>query len=226
MHQQDAAWMILDQVKARPGKSESVWKGTRRGFAVAVRCLTKTRANQPTVRPSSQSSHAFPRRHILHRLAPHKRRSSPQRGPFPRAQCVSPNFRIHTHPSPHTFPGFTVGWSTTVRSPNSVGFQQNYDQGAGYGNPAQDIGVKGRLINLISAVRTVMRSACHHHFHLRSGHRELTPTSTTYRNKRRSHHLRTHTRKIKIEYVKRKHILQPDSPAQFNPFNFLYTSSI
>jgi hypothetical protein len=54
----------------------------------------------------------------------------------------------------------TVGWSS-IQPPNSVGFQQNYDHGAGYGNPAQDIGVKGRLINLISAVRTVMRSTCH-----------------------------------------------------------------
>ncbi|KAI0304025.1 Yos1-like protein [Russula brevipes] len=49
-----------------------------------------------------------------------------------------------------------IGWSS-VQPPNNVGFQQNYDQGAGYGNPAQDVGVKGRLINLISAVRTVMR---------------------------------------------------------------------
>jgi len=49
-----------------------------------------------------------------------------------------------------------IGWSS-VPLPNNVGFQQNYDQGSGYGNPAQDVGVKGRLINLISAVRTVMR---------------------------------------------------------------------
>jgi len=49
-----------------------------------------------------------------------------------------------------------IGWST-VQPPNNVGFQQNYDQGGGYGNPVQDIGMKGRLINLISAVRTVMR---------------------------------------------------------------------
>ena len=54
----------------------------------------------------------------------------------------------------------TVGWSS-IQPPNSVGFQQNYDHGGGYGNPVQDIGVKGRLINLISAVRTVMRSTRH-----------------------------------------------------------------
>ena len=53
-----------------------------------------------------------------------------------------------------------VGWSS-IQPPNSVGFQPNYDHSSGYGNPAQDIGVKGRLINLISAVRTVMRSTCH-----------------------------------------------------------------
>ncbi|KAI0268197.1 Yos1-like protein [Gloeopeniophorella convolvens] len=49
-----------------------------------------------------------------------------------------------------------IGWSS-VQPPNNVGFQQNYDQGAGYGNQGQDIGVKGRIINLISAVRTLMR---------------------------------------------------------------------
>jgi len=49
-----------------------------------------------------------------------------------------------------------IGWSS-VPPPNNVGFQQNYDQSADYGNPPSDIGVRGRLINLISAVRTVMR---------------------------------------------------------------------
>jgi len=49
-----------------------------------------------------------------------------------------------------------IGWST-IQPPNNIGFQQNYDQSGGYGNPVQDIGMKGRLINLISAVRTVMR---------------------------------------------------------------------
>ncbi|KAI0307103.1 Yos1-like protein [Multifurca ochricompacta] len=49
-----------------------------------------------------------------------------------------------------------IGWSS-VQPPNNVGFHQNYDHNGSYGNPIQDIGVKGRLINLISAVRTVMR---------------------------------------------------------------------
>ncbi len=119
------------------------------------------------------------------------------------ARSACPSFYAHTltpsHPS-----RFAVGWST-VQPPNNVGFQQNYDQGAGYGNPAQDIGMKGRLINLISAVRTVMRSTCFY-FRLRSGYGRPTSSSTTYRGKHRSHHLRTHTRKIKVQNVKGKHI--------------------
>jgi len=135
------------------------------------------------------------------------------------ARSACPIFQSQTTSPRSHVPRFAVGWST-VQPPNNVGFQQNYDQAAGYGNPAQDIGMKGRLINLISAVRTVMRSTCCHHSPSCSGHRELTPSSTTYRDKRRSHHLRTHTRKINIEYIKGKHILQPDSPAQLRPFNF------
>ncbi|KAA1466494.1 Yos1-like protein [Dentipellis sp. KUC8613] len=46
-----------------------------------------------------------------------------------------------------------IGWSSAP--PQNVGFQQPYDQ-AGFGG-AQDVGVKGRIINLISAVRTLMR---------------------------------------------------------------------
>lgn len=110
-------------------------------------------------------NHAFPWGHILYWLAPHKCRSGPQRGPLSRSQCVytlsslfSANRRLTLR---------TVGWSS-IQPPNSVGFQPNYDHGGGYGNPAQDIGVKGRIINLISAVRTVMRSTCHLMFlHLR-----------------------------------------------------------
>ncbi len=89
-----------------------------------------------------------------------------------RSACLSAIPHRHTRrrvlPSP-----FAVGWSS-VPPPNNVGFQQNYDQGSGYGNPAEDIGVKGRLINLIGAVRTVMRSACRH-YSLPFGHGELTP---------------------------------------------------
>ncbi|KAG0709626.1 Yos1-like protein [Suillus ampliporus] len=48
-----------------------------------------------------------------------------------------------------------IGWSS-VQNPNA-GFQPPYDQ-SGYGyTQQQDAGVKVRLINLISAVRTLMR---------------------------------------------------------------------
>jgi len=53
---------------------------------------------------------------------------------------------------------FTVGWASPrgrqVQNP-SVGYNQGYDQ-MGYGD--QDVGVKARLIELINAVRTLMRS--------------------------------------------------------------------
>ena len=51
-----------------------------------------------------------------------------------------------------------IGWSTAVPPNANSGFQQTYDQ-PGYGGQ-QDIGVKGQLVNLISAVRTLMRSTC------------------------------------------------------------------
>ena len=55
----------------------------------------------------------------------------------------------------------SVGWSTAQPQPANQGFGQPYaqpydQQGIAAG---QDIGVKGRIINLISAVRTLMRSA-------------------------------------------------------------------
>lgn len=54
----------------------------------------------------------------------------------------------------------SVGWSSSQAQPMSQNFAQPYaqpyDQAAYAGG--QDIGVKGRLINLISAVRTLMRS--------------------------------------------------------------------
>lgn len=51
-----------------------------------------------------------------------------------------------------------VGWVSTSRSQAqnaNVGYNQGYDQ-TGYGN--QDVSIKARLIDLISAVRTLMRS--------------------------------------------------------------------
>ncbi|KIJ70573.1 hypothetical protein HYDPIDRAFT_172362 [Hydnomerulius pinastri MD-312] len=50
-----------------------------------------------------------------------------------------------------------IGWSSAQpQNPNAGGFQQPYDQ-SGYGFAQQDVGVKVRIINLISAVRTLMR---------------------------------------------------------------------
>ncbi|KAI0068707.1 Yos1-like protein [Artomyces pyxidatus] len=50
-----------------------------------------------------------------------------------------------------------IGWSS-VQPPNvNAAFQQQYDQTGVYGGGPVDVGVKGRIINLISAVRTLMR---------------------------------------------------------------------
>lgn len=49
-----------------------------------------------------------------------------------------------------------IGWSSKQPQNPNAGFQQHYDQ-SGYGYAQQDAGVKVRLINLISAVRTLMR---------------------------------------------------------------------
>lgn len=53
-----------------------------------------------------------------------------------------------------------VGWlssSRQVRDANT-GFQQSYDQTT-YGSASSEVGMKDRLVDLISAVRTLMRSA-------------------------------------------------------------------
>jgi len=49
-----------------------------------------------------------------------------------------------------------IGWSSAQPQNVNAGFQQPYDQ-TGYGYAQQDVGMKGRIINLIGAVRTVMR---------------------------------------------------------------------
>jgi len=50
-----------------------------------------------------------------------------------------------------------IGWSSTQPAANvNANFHQPYDQ-TGYGVAQPDIGVKGRMINLIGAVRTLMR---------------------------------------------------------------------
>ncbi|KAF4574624.1 hypothetical protein EYR40_005631 [Pleurotus pulmonarius] len=47
-----------------------------------------------------------------------------------------------------------IGWSSSQT--RNAAFQQPYDP-TGYGSPPQDIGVKARIVDLISAVRTLMR---------------------------------------------------------------------
>lgn len=54
-------------------------------------------------------------------------------------------------------PLFVVGWTSTQPQNSNAGFHQSFDQ-SGYGYAQQDVGVKARMINLISAVRTLMRS--------------------------------------------------------------------
>jgi len=53
-----------------------------------------------------------------------------------------------------------VGWLSTSRQVRD-GFQQTYDQN-GYNPPQPDAGMKARLIDLIGAVRTLMRSGWLH----------------------------------------------------------------
>ncbi|KAF8913889.1 ER-to-golgi transport membrane protein [Gymnopilus junonius] len=51
-----------------------------------------------------------------------------------------------------------IGWLSNSRQVRDVntGFQQTYDQN-GYGVGQPDVGVKARIVDLISAVRTLMR---------------------------------------------------------------------
>ena len=53
----------------------------------------------------------------------------------------------------------SVGWLSTTQIPKDVnaGFQPTFDQN---GNGAGDAGIKARMVELISAVRTLMRSTC------------------------------------------------------------------
>ncbi|GJJ07104.1 hypothetical protein Clacol_001304 [Clathrus columnatus] len=51
-----------------------------------------------------------------------------------------------------------IGWSTQQTQPGQQGYAQPYDMyGTGMGAQT-DISVKGKLVNLIGAVRTLMRS--------------------------------------------------------------------
>lgn len=63
--------MILTREKVRPGKSEKRVRGS-------VSHFSQTRATSPPTIQSVSHGLTLPWRHILRRLAPHKRRSSPQ----------------------------------------------------------------------------------------------------------------------------------------------------
>lgn len=52
-----------------------------------------------------------------------------------------------------------VGWTSKTQSNQQNVYHQPYDPYSGMGGPQQDIGVKTRLVNLIGAVRTLMRGA-------------------------------------------------------------------
>ncbi|KAJ8522948.1 hypothetical protein ONZ45_g457 [Pleurotus djamor] len=47
-----------------------------------------------------------------------------------------------------------IGWSSSQT--RNAAYQQSYDS-TGYGAPPEDIGIKARIVDLISAVRTLMR---------------------------------------------------------------------
>lgn len=52
-----------------------------------------------------------------------------------------------------------IGWAsytTRARAAASAGFNQSYDQ-SGYGQQQVDVGITARLIDLITAIRTVAR---------------------------------------------------------------------
>ncbi|KAJ7507800.1 ER-to-golgi transport membrane protein [Mycena galericulata] len=50
-----------------------------------------------------------------------------------------------------------IGWASSQAPTVNAGFQQTYDPQTGYGNPQAEVSMKARFIDLISAVRTLMR---------------------------------------------------------------------
>lgn len=83
----------------------------------------------------------------------HKCYGCTQRGPFPGTKYVIKDSPVR-HVS-HCVCSPTVGWSSSQPLNANAGFQ--YDQN-GYGVAQPEAGIKSRLIDLISAVRTLMRS--------------------------------------------------------------------
>lgn len=103
---------------------------------------------------SNEHDDAHHRHYSICRPSLDKCNGRAQRGPVSCTECVLPPFSPCTHSS---HPPFAVGWTSTQPQNSNAGFHQSYDQ-SGYGYAQQDVGVKVRMINLISAVRTLMRS--------------------------------------------------------------------
>lgn len=59
------------------------------------------------------------------------------------------------HSEPQSLINLTVGWTSTRPPSNNPGFQA-YDQTG----LVQEVGIKTKIIDLISAVRTLLRSTC------------------------------------------------------------------
>ncbi len=104
---------------------------------------------------------ARPRNYSLRWAFAYQRCRCAQRRPIPRTKYVSTLCTLDLllmHLSLHL--SSLVGWSSAQAQPANPNFgqpyAQQYDQAAYAGG--QDVGVKGRLVNLISAVRTLMRS--------------------------------------------------------------------
>ncbi|KAF8592170.1 Yos1-like protein [Ramaria rubella] len=54
-----------------------------------------------------------------------------------------------------------IGWSAQQPQTGPQGFAQPYDGGYGGAGAGQaEVGVKGKIVNLITAVRTLMRCEC------------------------------------------------------------------
>lgn len=52
---------------------------------------------------------------------------------------------------------YAVGWTSNPQQMQHNAYQQPYDAYTGMGAAPPDVGVKGKLVNLIGAVRTLMR---------------------------------------------------------------------
>lgn len=73
----------------------------------------------------------------------------------------------------------TVGWGSTQQEP-------------AFGGPSDNTSVKSKVINLISSVRTLMRSTCSSCV-CRISCADFSPYSTAYRHQHSHHRLRTYT---------------------------------